>query len=199
MKATLRLSERLTYAEYLALEQMSEFRHELIDGVMVAMAGGSREHNAIVSKAAFLLTQRLRPPCLHYSSDQRFWIASSARARYSDGSIVCGKPESRPHDDQAFTNPVVVLEVLSPSSEGDDDGDKRQDFQSLVSLQAYVLIHQDERRVKIYRRAETGEWPPDGDVYVDGDRFELPTLSEPIRVADLYEGILNSAGRSLLR
>ncbi|HEX2686351.1 MAG TPA: Uma2 family endonuclease, partial [Kofleriaceae bacterium] len=56
--------------------------------------------------------------------DQRFWIASRARGRYADGSIICGAPDHPAHDDQATTNPTVAIEVLSPSSEGDDDGDK---------------------------------------------------------------------------
>jgi Uma2 family endonuclease len=86
--------------------------------------------------------------------------------------------------------------VLSPSSEGDDDGDKRSDFQSLASLEAYVLVAQDQRRIKIYRRAGS-EWRVA--TYRDGESFELPTLSTAIPVGDIYDRILDSAGRSLLR
>src|SRR5438105_992897 len=117
MKATLRLPHRATYADYLAAEQTSERRHEFIDGVIVAMAGGSDEHNAISGLFGGLLVARLGDICRYYSPDQRFWIASTARGRYSDGSIICGKPEHPLHDKQATTNPVVVIEVLSPSSE----------------------------------------------------------------------------------
>ncbi len=116
-----------TYADYLAAEQNSECRHEFIDGVIVAMAGGSDEHNAIASRFAALFGARLPRGCLHYTPDQRFWIPPTARGRNSDGSIICGKPAHPPHDRQATTNPSVVLEVLSPSSEGDDDGDERRD------------------------------------------------------------------------
>src|SRR5262245_64548029 len=69
-----------------------------------------------------------------FTADQRFWIAATTRARYSHGSIICGKPAHPARDNQATTNPVVVVEVLSPSSEGDDDGDKRRDFQSRTSM-----------------------------------------------------------------
>ena len=102
---------------------------------------------------------RVRVPrgCRSYTPDQRFWIAATTRARYSDGSIICGKPAHPAHDNQATTNPAVVVEVLSPSSEGDDDGDKRRDFQSLASLEAYVIAAQDARSVKVYRRTERGE------------------------------------------
>lgn len=199
MRATLRLDRRATYADYLAVEQSSEHRHELIDGVIVAMAGGSDEHNAIAGRLAMLLGQRAAPPCRYYSPDQRFWISSTARGRYADGSIICGKPEHPPHDDQATTNPVIVVEVLSPSSEGDDEGDKRFDFESLASVQAYVLVAQDQRCVKVHRRDGTGVWPASPEIYGHGATFSLPSLNAPIPVADVYDGVLDANGRSLLR
>jgi Uma2 family endonuclease len=199
MRATLSLPRRATYADYLAAEQSSESRHELIDGVIVAMAGGSDEHNAIAGRFAVLFGSRLPPGCLYYTPDQRFWIAATARGRYSDGSIICGKPVHPAHDDQATTNPLVVVEVLSPSSEGDDDGDKRRDFQSLESVQAYVIAAQDARCVKVHRRTERGEWCDTAEVYRDGETFELPRLSNVIAVDQVYQGVLDAAGRSLLR
>jgi Uma2 family endonuclease len=199
VKAVLRLPHRATYADYLAAEQTSERRHEFIDGVIVAMAGGSDEHNALTSRLAFLCGSRLSGTCRHYSSDQRFWIPATGRGRYSDGSIICARPEHPPHDAQATTNPVVVIEVLSPSSEGDDEGEKRRDFQSLDSLKAYLIAAQDERRVRVYRRGDRGEWRNEPDVYIGGERFELPTLSAPVAVDEMYEGILDATGSSLLR
>jgi Uma2 family endonuclease len=97
MEATLRLSRRASYADYLAAEQDSEHRHEFVDGVIVAMAGGSDEHNVIAGRLARLLGNRETGSCRYYTSGQRFWIASRARG-------------------QATTNPTVVIEVLSPSS-----------------------------------------------------------------------------------
>ncbi len=199
VRATLYLGHRATYADYLAAEQTSEGRHEFIDGVIVAMAGGSDEHNAIASRFGGLCLTRLSGRCRHYTADQRFWVAATGRGRYSDGSIICGAPEHPAHDEQATTNPSVVIEVLSPSSEGDDEGDKRRDFQTLVSMEAYVVVAQDERRVRVYRRDERGQWRSTADVYRDGQSFELPTLAAPISVAELYDGVLDSTGRSLLR
>ena len=199
MKATLSLSRRATYADYLAAEQVSERRHEFLDGVIVAMAGGSDEHNAIAFRFGGLFMTRLARGCRGYSPDQRFWIAAAAHARYSDGSIICGPPAHPPHDGQATTNPLVVVEVLSPSSEGHDDGDKRRDFQSLASLQAYVLAAQDERCVKVYRRDERGAWRDEPEVYRNGDRFELPRLTRAIAVDEVYDDILDTTGHSLLR
>lgn len=198
MQATLRLPCPATYADYLAVEQHSEHRHEFLDGVIVAMAGGSDEHNAIASRLAALFGSRLGRGCRHYTPDQR-WIAANARARCADGSIICGKPEHPPHDHQATTNPVVVVEVMSPSSQGDDEGDKRRDFQTLATLQAYVLTSQDRRWVRIYRRDDAGHWALDAESYVQGESFSLPLLGAPISVDELYDDILDPDGRSLLR
>lgn len=199
MKALLNLARRTTYADYLAAEQNSERRHEFIDGVIVGMAVGSDEHNAIGFRFSVLFGVRMADGCHGYTADQRFWIPATGRGRYSDGSIICGKPAHPPHDDQATTNPVVVVEVLSPTSEGDDEGDKRRDFQSLASLEAYVLVAQDARCVKVYRRNKRGEWGDEPDVYAAADSFELPRLTRSIEVDEIYRGILDSAGRSLLR
>lgn len=199
MKATLRLPHAATYADYLAVEQSSEHRHELIDGVIVAMAGGSDEHNAIGGKLAGLLVNRVTAGCRYYTNDQRFWIPAHGRGRHSNGSIICGKPEHPAHDAQATINPVIVMEVLSPSSEGDDDFEKRRDFQSLETLRAYVLCDQDRRRVRVYRRGESGEWQSRASAYGPGESFELPCLSSPVPVDDVYEGILDENGRSLLK
>ena len=199
VKATLSLPLRATYADYLAVEHGSERRHEFLDGVIVAMAGGSDEHNAIASRFAGLFATRMPRGCRSYTPAHRFWIAATAQGRYSDGSIICGRPEHPAHDAHASVNPTVIVEVLSPSSAGDDDGDKRRDFQSLASLQAYVLAAQDARWVKVYRRAAHGEWRSEPDLYRAGDAFELPTLLHPIAVDEVYDDILDPAGQSLLR
>jgi Uma2 family endonuclease len=199
VRALLRLAQRATYGDYLAVEQASEHRHEFIDGVIVAMAGGSDEHNAIAGRFAMLLGLRLQGDCRYFTPDQRFWIAASTRGRYADGSIICGKPDHPAHDQRATTNPVVVVEVLSPSSEGDDEGEKRADFQSLTSLDAYVLVSQDQRRVVVFRRDDRGAWRRDPDVYGDGEALSLPRLKAPIAVAEIYDTILDGNGRSLLR
>lgn len=196
MEAFLRLPRRATYADYLAAEQTSACRHEFFDGAIVASAGGSDEHNAIAARLACVMGNRETGTSRYYTADQRFWIAARRRGRYADGSIICGPPEHPVHDDQATVNPTVVIEVLSPSSEGTDDGDKRSDFQSLASVEAYVLVAQDQRRVKVYRRAGSG-WRVEP--YRNGDRFELPSLSSPVEVDEIYDRILDADGRSLLR
>ena len=87
--------------------------------------------------------------------------------------------------------------MLSPSS--DDDGAKRRDFQSLDSLQAYVLAAQDARRIKVYRRDAHGAWRTEPEVYATGHSFELPRLTRALAVDEIYDGLLDASGASLLR
>lgn len=192
----LRLSRRASYADYLAVEESSDHRFEFLDGVIVAMPGSYVEQTAIGGRLAGVLGSRLSGYCRYHGSMQRFWIESRRRGRYADSSIICGPPAHPAHDDQATVNPTVVIEVLSPTSEGSDEGDKRSDFQSLASVQAYVLVAQDQRRVKVHRRAGS-DWRVDA--YGDGDRLELPTLPSPVTVGEIYDRILDADGRSLLR
>jgi Uma2 family endonuclease len=198
MRATLRLERRVTYQEYLDMQAMTPVRLEYLEGVIVAMAGGSKEHNAVAGRFAGLFEMRRNSGCRYYTPDQKFWIAATTRGRYSDGSIICGPMENPPHDRNAAVNPTVVLEVTSPSSEGDDEGDKREDFQSLESLQAYVVARQDERAVRVYRRDAHGKWQQAPEIHRDGDSFQLPSLTSAISVAEIYDGILDENGRSLV-
>jgi Uma2 family endonuclease len=199
VKVALHPPRRATYAHYLAVEQSSERQYEFLDGVIVALPGESIEHNAIAGRLAGLFGMRTSSGCLGYTSNQRFWIEATARGRYSDGSIICGKPAHPAHDHQATTNPSMVVEVLSRTSEGDDEGDKRRDFQSLASLEAYVIAAQAARCVTVYLRTERGTWRDEPDVYRDGDSFELPRLTRAIAVDDVYDDTLDTTGRSLLR
>ena len=116
--------------------------------------------------------------------------AAASRAG-ADGRAASGYPRASPP-----VGPGAAGGPTGASSEGDDDGDKRTDFQSLASLQAYVFVAQDQRRVKVYRRVGS-EWQLM--TYGDGDNFELSRLSAPIAVAEIYDGILDAAGTSLLR
>lgn len=198
MRAALKLSRAATWEEYLATEQLSPQKHEFIDGVIVAMAGGSPEHNAIGGRLAILMGARLSPGCEYFTPDQRFYLAARHRGRYSDGSIVCGKLERATVDRLALVNPKVVVEVLSPSTQGDDEGDKRLDFQTLKSLEAYVLVSQDARLVRVFRRGADAAWPEEPETYGSRDRFELPALEAPIAVDAVFDRILDQDGRSLL-
>jgi Uma2 family endonuclease len=150
---------RFTYEEYLAYEHNSELKHEFLDGEIYAMAGGTARHNALAFRVGGALYAALPPGCTAFQSDMRLRILATGRATYPDVSMVCGPIEYDPADPRAttITNPTLLVEVLSPSTEEIDRGDKLRDYQRIPSLQEYVLVSQVPR-VEIYRRLPSGTW-----------------------------------------
>ncbi len=150
---------RLSYTEYRALEERSDERHTWLAGEVFAMAGGSPTHARIAMDLAVLLAGQLGDgPCQPFGSDLRVRVPETGLATYPDLSIICGPLELHPEDDHAVTNPVVLIEILSKSTEAWDRGDKFAHYRRLVSLQEYVLVAQDKKRVEHYRRNDDGTW-----------------------------------------
>jgi Uma2 family endonuclease len=149
-----------TFAEYLAYEADSGMKHEYDDGEIIAMAGGSRRHNALAAKVTTALENGRKRDCVVFQSDQRVRIVATGKATYPDVSMVCGPIEGDPADPNGDTivNPTVIVEVLSPSTEQNDRGSKWQHYQQLGSLREYVLVSQAERRLEYYRRLPNGAW-----------------------------------------
>jgi Uma2 family endonuclease len=174
---------RYTYAEYLAYERESGLKHEFDDGTILAMAGGSRRHNALASRIIAALEASRRPPCVAFSSDQKVRVLATGRTTYPDASVVCGPIEGDPADPSGVTivNPTLLVEVLSPSTEHDDRGSKWLHYQQIASLQEYVLVSQAEARIERFRRLPSGAWEyldiTEGALdLVTGARLELASL-----------------------
>lgn len=151
---------RYSYDEYLAYERDSGMKHEFDDGEIVAMAGGSRRHNALASRVTAALENGRKPGCVAFQSDQRIRVLATGKATYPDASMVCGAIAGDPADPHGATivNPTLIVEVLSPSTEQDDRGGKWQHYQLIESLEEYVLVSQSHARVERYRRLATGGW-----------------------------------------
>lgn len=160
MSRAARPRHRYSYEEYLAYEQDSALKHEYDDGEIVAMAGGSRRHNALASRVSAALERGRKPGSIAFQSDQRIRVLATGTATYPDASLVCGKVEGDPADaiGATITNPLVIIEVLSPSTEADDRGAKWLHYQLVPSLLEYVLVSQSEPRVECYRRQISGAW-----------------------------------------
>lgn len=151
---------RYTYAEYLAYERDSGLKHEFDNGEILAMAGGSRRHNALALRIGAALDAARQAGCFAFQSDQKVRVLATGRATYPDVSAVCGPIEGDPDDPTSatITNPTLLVEVLSPSTEQEDRGNKWLHYQSIPSLQEYVLVSQAEARVERYRRLPSGAW-----------------------------------------
>jgi Uma2 family endonuclease len=153
------LEQHRTYAEYLELEASSPLKHEWLRGRTYAMSGGTPEHSAIATNVIRSLGNQLEGrPCRVFTSDLRVRVPATGLATHPDVSVVCGRLENDQEDPNAATNPVVVVEVLSPSTEQYDRDEKFAHFRRLPSLRAYVLISHEERRIEVSTRNDDGSW-----------------------------------------
>lgn len=176
-----------TYAEYLAFEQDSGLKHEYEDGEIWAMAGGSRRHNALALRVGAAIDNARKAGCSAFQSDQKVRVLATGKATYPDVSVVCGPIQGDPADPSGvtITNPTIIVEVLSPSTEPDDRGNKWQHYQLIPSLQEYVLVSQGAPRVERYRRMPGGTWE-----YLDVTDGTITLLSGAVlELERLYEAL----------
>lgn len=176
-----------TYAEYLEIERSAGTKHEFVDGTAYAMAGGEPEHARLALAIGADLRQLLRGrQCRVYSSDLKVRVPGSRNAYYADATVVCGPLARDPEDPLAVTNPALLVEVLSPSTERFDRGDKFADYQRFETLRHYVMVSTGKRRIEHYRRNDDDTWTLS--VATEGKAIELPEFGGRIAVDDVYEG-----------
>ena len=148
---------RYTVAEYLALENEGEVRHEYIDGELFAMVGASRAHNLLATNLTIALGNHLEgTPCRVTQSDMKVWIEAANCFYYPDLMVCCEPVEDEP-DDYYETRPRLIVEIQSPSTAQRDASEKRLNYQTLASLQEYLLLAQDQPAATLYRRQDT-DW-----------------------------------------
>lgn len=159
MSASLPQHHDYSFADYLALERDSEIKHEFDSGEILAMAGGTARHSALAAKIIIALGATPTRGCTVFQSDMRVRIAATGRATYPDASMVCGTIEYDSEDAArtTITNPVLLVEVLSVTTEKGDRGNKWMHYQRIPSLAEYVLVSQ-EPRIEVYRRMPAGTW-----------------------------------------
>lgn len=149
---------RFTPEQYLALERKAEYKSEFYNGVIEAMAGASRAHSLISLNLASHLLQELKDrPCEVHNGDLRVWVGPVNRYTYPDVVVVCGEPQFQDSNLDTLLNPIVIVEVLSPSTERKERGKKFAGYRQLNSLKEYVLIDQDEVLVERYTQ-NNEEW-----------------------------------------
>lgn len=149
----------LTPEEYLARERRSELKSEYFAGETFAMAGGSKRHNLVAGNINRILgTQLLERDCNVYNSDMRVKIAGVGKYTYPDASVACVDEAFEDEDEDTLLNPIVIMEVLSKSTEAYDRGKKWEHYQRLESLLDYLLISQTPYRVEQFTRQSGGSW-----------------------------------------
>jgi len=148
-----------TEDEYLALEHVSARKHELVNGEILAMAGGTPEHGLLISNVNAALRSLLRGAgCVVFTSDVRIHVPATALYTYPDLSVVCGKVERHVKDENSIVNPRLLVEVLSDSTEGYDQGEKLVHYRSIPTLDTYLLVSHREPLVVLHEKREGRSW-----------------------------------------
>ena len=179
----LALRKPMTLAEFLAWEEREPQRYEF-DGVgPVAMTGGSLAHARIQRNLAFALTGRLRgAPCEFLGSDLKIKTVGD-HVRYPDGFVVCSRGDNT---STMVTDPVVIFEVLSPSTAANDRIVKAREYQAMPSVQRCVMLEQERIGATAYARAGQA-WT--FEILIEGSMLTLPEIGVELPLAELYEGI----------
>ena len=174
--------------EYLEIEEKSLEKMEYHDGEIFAMAGGSPNHSLLGNNIGIALGIALRKkgkPCRTYNSDLKIAI-SERKFLYPDASVVCGKVETFPNMPQGIKNPLLLVEVLSDSTENYDRGSKFQAYQQLDSLQEYLLISQDKVLVEVFFKPKnTAFWYYQAYKNLN-EIIELKSIEVEISLEDIY-------------
>lgn len=176
-----------TASEFLAFVANSEFKHELIDGEVYDMSGGAGEHSQIAANIIIGLGRLLESTSCRVNTSDMMLKVSDDRYLFPDVSVVCGNPEYEDESRLALLNPILVVEVTSPSSAVDDRGLKRESYLRLPSVQAYLIIDQHRLNVELYERADVG-WRLQVFTNPD-DVILLKTLNIEAPLAQIYRGI----------
>jgi Uma2 family endonuclease len=174
---------------YLAAEREAPYKSEFIQGGVVAMAGASREHNELTTNLTVSVGSRLRGAnCRAYGSDMRVRAGAESYC-YPDLSIVCGEPRFTDQKGDVLLNPLVIVEVLSPTTEALDRGEKFLAYQRTASVREIVFVAQHRCCVERYERQEGGLWlyevleSPDTSLTLGSCKLNIP-------LDELYERVL---------
>lgn len=179
------MKPNLTAADYLAGEQLSDIRHEFVDGQVYAMAGAGEPHNLIAGNVFAKLRNLVRGgQCRVFISDMKLNVAEWNAFYYPDVMVVCDPADDQPYFKQ---HPCLVVEVISPSTESTDRREKMLAYRTLPSLRNYVLISQDKRQVELYRRGDDGGWS--AAVVIEAGSVPLECVNASLALTDVYEDV----------
>lgn len=176
-----------TPEEYFSWEEKQLERHELIDGLVYAMSGGTQNHSAIKLNVGSLIRSHLRgSPCRVFNSDLKVNILNTPNYTYPDLSVTC---DDRDREHPLYiTYPCLIVEVLSDSTEAYDRGKKFEKYRRNPNLVDYVLVSSDEIAIDIYHKNDAGEWVILS--YREGDMVEFQSINLSLPIEQLYEEIV---------
>ncbi|MBX3232150.1 MAG: Uma2 family endonuclease [Labilithrix sp.] len=183
----------LSYAEYARREGTSETKHEFFDGEIFAMSGGSIAHGRLGTRVRDAIKGSLSSgrDCVVEGPDIRV-RTPSGKGTYPDGFVVCGKLETDAEDPESVTNPILLVEVLSESTEAYDRGKKFDHYRSLTSLKEYVLVSHQDPLIESHVRNPDGTWTTT--YAARGETLVLRSVDARLEVDSIYEGMTHVDG-----
>lgn len=178
---------RMTVSEYLEWESGQMEKHEYYQGEVFAMSGPRATHVVISHNLNYSLRKRLDgSSCRPYMSDLRIHIPSNTLFTYPDLSVFCGYPETLDNDDWNALNPIVLGEVLSPSTSAYDRGPKFRLYQDIPSLREYLLVDSQSIDIVVWRKGEDGKWESQS-YHSPDDSVPIAALGLEVPVREIYE------------
>jgi Uma2 family endonuclease len=182
---------RPSIADYLTAERASPDKHEYRDGEIRLMAGASGDHCLIVANLVRRIGEKLDgTPCRVYSGDLRIRVPRTVLYTYPGVTVICGQRETDPNDSsgETFTNPRLIIEVISPSTEGYDRGEKFDRYRQLDSLAEYVLVSQTAPFIQTFFRQPGGTWLFSPYAGLDS-QVAIRSLDISLSMADVFAGV----------
>jgi Uma2 family endonuclease len=185
---------KLSEVDYLAIERESPTKNEYYKGEMFAMAGAGNNHNIITANIIISIGSFLRGKgCTVYPSDMRLHIPENGLYTYPDAMVVCNPKQFRDEKKDTILNPVLIVEVLSPTTEGYDRGEKFRLYRSIPTLQEYLIIDSQQYTAEIYHKNREGHW-----VLTDAQDIHsslpLASIMFELSLQDIYAGVDDMAG-----
>lgn len=181
---------KLTPEEYLEIERKAEYKSEYFDGEIFAMSSANRNHSLISVNLNGLLWQYLKGKYFEaYINRMRVFVPKTGLYTYPDLVIVCGKPKFQDNVFDTLLNPLLIIEVLSETTENYDRGKKFQHYRSIESLQEYVLVSQDEARIEKYVKHGDGFWVLSEAVGLDS-HIELSSIEGKVALSEVYDKVV---------
>jgi len=180
----------ITEEDYLQRERAATLKHEYYRGQIYVLAGASEAHNLIAMNIAALLRSSVRgSSCRAYPSDMRIKVEQTGLHTYPDFSVVCGPPQfTDPNRRDTLTNPNLIIEILSPSTESYDRGEKFQHYRTISTLQEYLLVAQHQYRIERFVRSAQNEWLLSDITGIEAS-LPLTRLQTELTLAAIYEQV----------
>jgi Uma2 family endonuclease len=175
---------------YLEMEEQSEERHEYRDGEIILMTGGTPSHNQIAGNIYATLNFAFRgKPYRAFVADQRIWMPEKRLYSYPDVMVIDGELQFQPGRKDTLMNPVLILEVLSKSTQAYDRGDKFAPYRTLPSFQEYLLVNQYKQSIEHYVKTSPKKW--NFQEYDETDLVvPLRTIGLEITIGDIYDKVV---------